>query len=264
MRAVAPAATSYVTRCTDAGWLLTAFVGAALQLSVPSRRTRFLYEPAPEWCAKPSQTFDVDAPATLRVIHNSPDALPVDVIVNDNFAAPLIEDLVFPSFTGYVEIPTGAYNVKVTEANNPGTVYINEDLTLASDEYSVYAVGFEANIAASLLVDDNRDVATEARVRIVHGSPSAGPVDIYVTEGGTGIGSATPAFSGVPFLAETGYVSLAAGAYDVTVTQAGMMTPAIGPATITVTAGGVYTAVARDAAGGGLPLGLILLDDFND
>lgn len=206
---------------------------------------------------------DVNAPATLRVIHNSPDAPPVDVIVNDDFANPLIEDLQFPFFTGYLEVPPGTYNVKVTAANNPGAVVINEDLTLTTDEYSVYAMDFLGNIQAYVLVDDNRDVATEARVRIVHGSPSAGPVDIYVTAPGTDIATATPAFSNVPFLAETGYVPLAAGSYDVTVTQTGVLTPAIGPATISIVAGGVYTAVARDAAGGGLPLGLILMDDFN-
>jgi hypothetical protein len=57
-------------------------------------------------------------------------------------------------------------------------------------------------------------------------------------------------------------VSLAAGSYDVVVTPTGSRTPAIGPARITVGNGGVYTIAARDAAGGGAPLGVILLDDF--
>ncbi len=126
----------------------------------------------------------------------------------------------------------------------------------------MYAVDLLANIQPLVLVDDNRRIATEARVRIVHASPSAGNVDIYVTAPGDGIDAIDPAFADVPFLAETGYVSLAAGSYDVTVTPTGTKTAAIGPATIAVDAGGIYTAAARDEIGSGTPLGLILLDDF--
>lgn len=205
---------------------------------------------------------DINAPATVRVVHNSPDAPPVDVIVNDDFLNPLVEDLTFPGFTGYIEVPPAIYNVKVTAANNPGLVVIDADLDLATEEYSVYAMDFLANIQPLVLVDDNRDVATEARVRIVHGSPSAGPVDIYVTAPGADLMTSDPAFVAVPFLADTDYVSLAAGSYDVTVTPTGTKTAAIGPATVDLQAGGVYTAVARDAQGGGTPLGLILMDDF--
>jgi hypothetical protein len=87
-------------------------------------------------------------------------------------------------------------------------------------------------------------------------------VDIYVVAPGSSIAAASPAFSAVPFKANTGYVSLAAGRYDVVVTPAGTKLPAIGPATIEVVASGIYTVAARDAAGGGGPLGVILLDDF--
>ncbi|MEN7343030.1 MAG: DUF4397 domain-containing protein, partial [Pseudomonadota bacterium] len=207
--------------------------------------------------------LDVSTPASLRVIHNSPDAPPVDIVVNDGFAAPLVEDLAFPDFTGFVDVPAADYNVKVTPANDAGTVVIDADLTLdAGTEYSVYAIGPLATIGAQVLVDDRRSIATQAKVRIIHGSPSAGNVDIFVTEPGTDITTVAPAFTDVPFQAETGYVSLAAGSYDVTVTPTGMTTAAIGPATITIANGGVYTAVARDPLPMATELGLILLDDF--
>lgn len=207
-------------------------------------------------------------PAALRVIHNSPDAPAVDVVVNDGFAQPLIEDLTFPNaapnFTDFVEVPADTYNVKVTVANDPGTIAIDADLTLeAGVEYSVYATDFLANIAPQVIVDDRRSVATEAKVRIIHGSPTAQDVDIYVTAPNTDITTVDPAFEAVPFGAETGYVPLAGGTYTVTVTPTGTTTPAIGPVDVTVVNGEVYTAVARDPLPGSTDLGLILLDDFN-
>jgi len=48
----------------------------------------------------------------------------------------------------------------------------------------------------------------------------------------------------------------------VIVTAPGSKTPVIPIATIPVSAGGIYTAIAADAAGGGAPIGLILADDL--
>ena len=211
-----------------------------------------------------SEVLDAAAPAALRVIHNSPDAPAVDVVVNDDFANPLVPGLEFPSATGFVEVAPATYNVKVTPAGTPGTIVIDTDLTLeAGVEYSVYATGLLAEIEAQVLVDERRPVATEAQLRILHGSPSAGAVDIFATAPGVDITTVTPNFSNVAFRAETGYVQLAPGTYTVTVTPTGTTTAAIGPIDITLDAGGIYTAVARDAAGGGTPLSLILLDDFD-
>jgi hypothetical protein len=211
-----------------------------------------------------TEILDAGTPAQLRVIHASPDAPAVDVVVNDDCAHPVLSNVPFPVFSDYLSVPPATYNVKVTAAGNCGAIVIDADLALAAgQQYSVFATGLLASITPYVLTDDQRPLATAAKVRIVHAAPSAGNVDIYVTPPGADIATLTPAFTDVPLRAETGYVNLAGGSYDVTVTPTGTKTPAIGPATITVTDGGVYTAAARDAVGGGAPFGLILLDDFN-
>jgi hypothetical protein len=209
------------------------------------------------------QLLDRSTPARVRVIHASPDTPAVQVIANNNFGAPLVASLAFPNATRFVDVPGATYNLKVTPVGNNGLIAINADVTLAAGrEYSAYAVGPLATVAPLVLTDDRRRVATQARVRILHASPSAGNVDVYVLAPGTALASATPAFTNVAFKADTGYVNLSQGTYEVSVTPTGSKTAAIGPASITVANRGVYTVAARDAIGGGAPLSIIPLDDL--
>ncbi|MDX5407781.1 MAG: DUF4397 domain-containing protein [Chromatiaceae bacterium] len=206
--------------------------------------------------------LDANATSSVRVVHNVSDAPAVDVIVND--AITLVDALAFPDFTNYTEVAPDTYNVKVAADANNSVVVIDEDLTLeAGAFYSVLAVGSlgEDTVEPLVLADMPRRIATEAQVRIIHGSTLAGNVDIYVTAT-EDISEATPAFADVPFKAETGYVSLAAGDYVVTVTPAGSKTAAIGPVTLTLEANSIYTAIARDGEGLTADVGLILMDDF--
>lgn len=209
--------------------------------------------------------LDDGTTSSLRVVHNVSDAPAVDVIVNDNFAEPLVSDLAFPDFTGYVAPAPGDYNVKVAVANTE-TAVIDADVTLEDGVfYTVLAVGSLSDaddfaIEPLILVDNTRTVATEARVRIVHGSTLAGNVDIYVTADGD-ISDVMPAFSDVPFKAETGYVPLAAGEYFVTVTPTGTKTAAIETGALMLEANKIYTAIARDGVGL-MGVGLTVMDGF--
>ena len=140
-------------------------------------------------------------------------------------------------------------------------MYSSQSVNLmAGTNYSLYALGPLAQIFPFITRDDFRGYATQARLRFVQGSPSAQLVDVYLTASGAGIASAAPTYAAMPFATDTGFVSYVEGNYDLTITLAGSKTPIIGPVSVTLSNGGVYTAVARDAPGGGAPYGLIELD----
>ncbi|WP_028117436.1 DUF4397 domain-containing protein [Ferrimonas senticii] len=202
---------------------------------------------------------DVNAGSELRVVHASPDAPEVNVLANGNA---ILTNVPYPVASGYLNVPAGDYNVQVEPAAAPGTFVIDADVTLdINTAYTVLAINELAEIAPWVVTDDRRRIATEAGLRLLHASPSAGNVDIYVGSDND-ISDETPAFSDVPIMAETGRVPLAAGTYFVTVTPTGSQDAAIGPLELTLEAGKLYTAIARDQAGGGTPLGVILLDDL--
>lgn len=204
--------------------------------------------------------YDKSAGANLRVVHDSADAPAVDVLAN-NSETPAISNLAFPDFTDYLNLPAATYNFKVVGTGTLTPAVIDADVPLANGmEYTLLAVGALADIEPLLLTDNNRSVATEAKVRLVHGSSLAGDVDIYVLPEGTELVDQTPAFSDVPFKAETGYVSLAAGSYDVIITPANTPSTQAIKVTVDLEAGGIYTAIARDGENLTTPLGVIGLD----
>lgn len=211
--------------------------------------------------------WDAEAPADLRVVHGISDAPAVDVVVNNNIV--LVDGLAFPNTTDYVSVAPDTYLVDVVaDADNSIVAVDDAQVTLeVGQSYTAIANNLLAAPELDLLMDMPRRVATAAQVRIVHASPAAGDVDIYVTGDGN-ITDVMPTFSAVPYstdaLAETGYVSLEAGSYVVSVTAAGSKEAVIETGVLNLEANMIYTAIAADGAmTGDLPQ-LILLDDFNN
>ncbi len=210
-----------------------------------------------------TEIFDADAGAGVRVVHNSyntpaVNATGVDVYVNDQALAgsPAIANLEFPNaapgagLEDYAAVPAGDTRVDVTAAGVKSSA-INATLSLANGVgYTVLAANEFAALDLLPFTDDNRSVATSARLRVIHGAGTAPNVDVYLTEVGAGIGNSDPVLSNVPYKAASDYLYVAEGQYDVSVTVAGTGTLAIGPVTVTLANNGTHTLVARENADG--------------
>lgn len=201
------------------------------------------------------------ATAQLRVVHASPDAPNVDVLLDNTLA---LNNVAFKGSSAYLPAPSGTRNLKVRAAGTTTTVIDANANLAAGGAYTVLATGRAASIAPLVLEDNlTAPAAGNIKLRLVHASPSAGNVDIYVTAPNADLTATTPTLTNVPFRAASAYLEVPAGTYRVRITPTGTKTVAIDVNNVTLTAGQIRTAVAVDAAGGGAPLGAILLADRN-
>lgn len=198
---------------------------------------------APVQAATPLQAiFSVDNPASnmgtarVRVVHASPDAPAVDVLVE---GSPAFTNVAFPEITGFASVPAGTYNVKVVPAGMTSPVVIEADLPLAAGtDYTVIATGLLANIAPVILTAaGGGPAAGSAWVRFFHGSPDAPAVDIAIAGGQV-------LFANVAFQQGAAYLEVPAGTYELEARVAGTSTVALSLPGVALADGGVYTAYA--------------------
>ncbi|WP_254544560.1 DUF4397 domain-containing protein [Halomarina pelagica] len=140
----------------------------------------------------------------VRIGHLAPDAPPVDVFLGFDAefdpasSSPVLAGLEYgnfePSTTArYFEVPVGTYALKVTPADDPGTVLIDvpEFRVTNGRDFTVLAVGeaapendepaLEAQVIEDVEGRGNPDPSSgQAAVRFVHASPDAGAVDIVL------------------------------------------------------------------------------------
>jgi hypothetical protein len=184
---------------------------------------------------------NVPQTGNVKVVHASPDAPAVDLLV-DNVAAGT--GLAFPNNTGYLAVPSGVRNFKVNVAGTATTV-IEADLPItAGTNTSVFAVNAVANLEPLVLSDDlTTPAAGKAHVRFIHLSPDAPSVDVAL-QGGAVV------FGNKAFKEFTAFTPLDAGTYDLEVRLAGTSTVVLPLPGIALQAGKIYTVFAKGFVSG--------------
>lgn len=202
-----------------------------------------------------------NATAKIRGVHASPDAPAVDVLFDSTL---LVQNARFGDASKYVDVLADAHRIRVAPTGTTNAVI---DATVSLDTGSattVIAVDKLAKIAPLVLKDDLSGPARgNVRIRLVHASPSAGKVDIYITAPGADLANAKPTIAGFAFKDASAYLEVPEGAYQVRIALAGTKTVAIDSGTLALTAGQVRTAIAIDPAPGSTKFGAILLADVN-
>jgi hypothetical protein len=201
---------------------------------------------------------DNDIVARLRVVHLSPDASAADVFVDGTRE---FTNVTYAVPTDYQDVPSGTRTIRFVATGDTTTLGSSSEELELSESYTVLATGFAASLTP-LLLSDTTDAAAEGeiRLRLVHASPSTGAVDVYVGSPTEDISAVNPTVSNVSFGDVSNYLRLDAGTYRIRLTAVGDTEPLI-DAQLTLSSGAVRTIIARDAAGGGIPADVVVLDD---
>jgi hypothetical protein len=196
----------------------------------------------------------------LRIVHVSPDASNLDVVLDGDTVA----DLAYRGSSDYIQLTAGGHVMQISETNTT-LALIDQDVTVADGaDYTVIVGNTLAHIQALVLTDNNNTPpAGTIRVRAVHGAPGAPAVDVYVTDPGADATLASPAASNVTFGQALPYFDAIAGTYEVRVTPTGTKDVIIDSGAFTLENGQVRTVIAVDAAGGGEPFDFLVLNDLN-
>jgi Domain of unknown function (DUF4397) len=178
--------------------------------------------------------------AKVMVIHASPNAPAVDVLVDD---AKALSSVPFGVASSYLTVKAGTRNIKVNAAGTSTSV-INAPVAVTKDKnYSIFAGDVLGSITPLVFTDDlTAPAAGKAHIRVIHLSPDAPAVDVAVTGGAV-------LFPNLTFKQGTAFTPVAAGSYNLEIRLKGTTTVALAIPNVVLTAGKIYTVYAKGYAG---------------
>lgn len=222
-----------------------------------------------------TEILECEATPTVRALHASPDAPAVNIIVNGATALSGVDFSQGSGFVPVVESNTVQVQAITPDGANPIVIDAAVDLDY-NTEASILAVGTVdtaddgLGVFALPIVNPSDERITQGffRAQIVHGAPSAPPVNVYVTGVADDLASASPVNGvGTPLDFEdfTDRLEVPEGDYRIRIVVDGdaTLTPVFdtGDTGISLAAGADLMIVAIDNTGpGASAVDLIVLD----
>ncbi len=126
--------------------------------------------------------------AYVKFIHASPGAPNVDVQVASTFVA---QNTAYGSATsGYARVNAGSNEkVQVFAAGKDTAAVLSANSTFTENQYyTILALNTPTDLEAAIENDDlTPPTSGDCKIRVVHGAPNAGAVDVYVTAPGVSL-----------------------------------------------------------------------------
>jgi uncharacterized protein DUF4397 len=157
--------------------------------------------------------------ANLRFVQGSPDAPPVDYVVDKTTES---SNLLYGNASTYASVKSGNRNVQIVPVNSTKPL-LAQTVTLADSANETLILTGTVNQLKPLVLDDGTTTGTTSsnNVRVVNISNTMGPADVYIIPAGSSLSAATPVATALDFDQNTGYVGTGStsGNFDVYLTK---------------------------------------------
>ncbi|UOY93333.1 DUF4397 domain-containing protein [Ectobacillus sp. JY-23] len=195
--------------------------------------------------------------AMVRIVHASPDAPAVDVVVDGKT---VVTNAAFKAATDYVKLSAGEHEVQIfatgTVAENKPV--ISQKLNVeAGKSYTVAAINKVANLELLVMNDEAMTTEGKTKVRVAHLSPDAPAVDVAL-KGGDAL------FANAPFKGVTDFKEVDPATLDLEVRAAGTNNVVLNLPQTELKANTLYTVLAVGFAQGEPKLDAIVLTNMSE
>jgi uncharacterized protein DUF4397 len=192
-----------------------------------------------------------DTTQQLRIVMASPDATPVDILIDGTQVA---TSLAYTNSTAYLTVKSGSRHIQALTVSNSFSVFDQTISITGSANQTLLLIGPAAKMQSLLLTDGatNSTITTgDGKVRVVNASQTMGPADVYIVNAGASLAGKSPVTTGLAFGKATDYTLEVIGDFQVFMTQPGTTNVFLDTGPLDLTQSQLKTVVAVDAAGGG-------------
>jgi len=192
-----------------------------------------------------------DTTQQLRIVMASPDATPVDILIDGTQVA---TSLAFTNSTAYLPVKSGSRHIQALTVSNSTSVFDQTISITASVNQTLLLIGPATKMQSLQLTDGatNATITTgDGKVRVVNASQAMGPADVYIVNSGTSLAGATPTSTALAFGKATDYTLEVIGDFQVFMTQPGTTNVFLNTGPLDLIQSQFRTVIALDAVGGG-------------
>ena len=206
---------------------------------------------------------DPSYPSTIRFVHGASTLPVVDVYYDEALTNLVAANLSLGEATMDFDAVPGADTLYFTPTGSTATVLFSQTLNdiPTSTPTDLYIIGTTDAWAGVNLSQDRASVATLAKLSLYHSAFDAESMDLYVLERGAELAEdALPRLSRINYALPSGTAALAAGSYDIYLTELFSKNVLAGPYALDIEIGDVVNLLAYDDA---LNPGSVLIGDVS-